>query len=411
MHWMTQEAETDTKLQRSLSLPLITLYGLGTILGAGIYVLIGEVAAAAGPGAPLAFLLAAVIAGMTGLSYAELSSRFPYSGGEAIYVERAFGQLWLSGFTGWAVVLTGIVSAATIASGFAGYLQIFVAIPDWLAMCLLVFALAGIATWGISESVWAASIMTLIETGGLVLVVWLAGDSLATLPERWHELIPETTVLAWAGISSGAFLAFYAFVGFEDMVNVAEEVKDPTRTMPLAIVLALSIATILYVLVALVAVLAVPIEELAASSAPLVTILGSAGPSFRYTITVISIIAISNTALAQLIMTSRMIYGMSGQGTAPKFFRHVHPSTRTPVRGTLFVAVIILILALWLSLVTLAQATSAIVLAVFILVNTALIRIKLKSSAPTEAKTYPMWVPVTACALCCALLGARVLGQ
>jgi amino acid transporter len=216
---------------------------------------------------------------------------------------------------------------------------------------------------------------------------------------------------SWAGISAGAFLAFYAFIGFEDMVNVAEEVKNPRKTMPLAIILALSVATILYVLVALVAVLAVPVESLIASDAPLVTVLGAAGPSLRYTITVISIIAITNTGLAQIIMTSRIIYGMARQGTAPKAFGHVHPATRTPLKGTLFVAAIVLVLALWLSVLTLAQATSAIILAVFILVNVALIRVKLKTPSPDGATTYPMWIPVTACVFSFALLAARLTGS
>ncbi len=419
---MTQHAEHVTGLQRSLTLPLITFYGIGTILGAGIYVLIGEVAGAAGMAAPLAFLLAAVIAGFTGLSYAELSSRFPMSGGEAVYVEHAFGQRWLCAITGWAVVLTGTVSAATLASGFAGYLQIFIPAPDWVAVCALVLVLTAVAAWGIKEAVWAAGIMTLIEAGGLLLVVWVAGDALTTLPERWPDLWPDADLASWAAISTGAFLAFYAFIGFEAMVNVAEEVKDARTTMPLAIVLALSAATLLYVLVALVAVLAVPLESLTTSEAPLVTVLGDAPPSFRHAITIISIVAIANTALAQFIMTSRMIYGMAGQATAPAMFRQVHPLTHTPLNGTLLVAAIVLVLSLTLSFVTLAQVTSAIVLGVFIIVNCALIRLKLTTPAragvtPSHSATrtppvlYPMWVPVTACVFCCLLLMTQILGE
>ena len=406
---MTPSTDKGTALKRSLSLPLITFYGLGTILGAGIYVLIGEVAGAAGMMAPLAFFLAAAIAGFTGLSYAELSSRYPFSGGEAVYVEQAFGQRWLCAITGWAVVLTGTVSAATLASGFAGYLQQFVQVPAWAAVCLLVFTLTAVAVWGIKEAVWAAGIMTLIEAGGLLLVIWVAGDSLGTLPERWPDLWPDANLASWAGISAGAFLAFYAFIGFEDMVNVAEEVKDARKTMPLAIVLALCTATALYVLVALVAVLSVPLDQLMHSSAPLVTVLGDAPGSFRFAITTISIVAIANTALAQFIMTSRMIYGMAGQATAPAIFRDVHPLTRTPIKGTLFIAAIVLVLALSLSFVTLAQTTSSIVLGVFILVNAALIRLKLNTPAPVDAKQYPMWVPAIACLFCCALLMTRIL--
>ena len=192
------------------------------------------------------------------------------------------------------------------------------------------------------------------------------------------------------------------------MVNVAEEVKDPRRTMPAAILLALAAATTLYVLVALVAVLTVPPDSLATSDAPLVAVLGDVGASSRHIITVISIMAIASTGLAQIIMTSRIIYGMARQGTAPGIFDHVHSATRTPFRSTLFVAAIILLLALNLQLVTLAQTTSFIILGVFILVNGSLIRIKLTRPAQIGAVTYPLWIPVTGGALCCVLLAASL---
>ena len=244
----TKHATADIELKRSLSLPLITFYGLGTIIGAGIYVLIGEVAGRAGMYAPFAFLLAAVVAAFSAFAYAELSARYPLSAGEAIYVKEAFHRRWLTIATGWSVVLIGTVSAAALANGFIGYLRLFVRLPNWLAISLLVVGLGLLAAWGISQSVWVATIITLVELGGLLIVLFVARDGLAVLPQRWGELIPPPTADVWTGIALGGFLAFYAFIGFEDMVNVAEEVKNPRRNLPLAIILALCVSTLLYML-------------------------------------------------------------------------------------------------------------------------------------------------------------------
>src|SRR3989338_3465696 len=267
---MTQPVE----LKRTLSLAQITFYGLGTILGAGIYVLVGKVADTAGLYAPIAFLIAALLAGLTGLSYAELAARHPKSAGEAVYVEDGLRWRSLSILVGFLIIIAGIVSAATIANGFVGYLHVFVVVPDWLAITLLVFSLGGLAAWGIDESVMAATFITLIEIGGLLLILAVAGGSLAELPARLPELIPPPDGVVWQGILLGAFLAFYAFIGFEDMVNVAEEVKDPTRNLPLAILIAIGVSTVLYLLVALVAGPAPPPAELAQSRGPPPPLLG-----------------------------------------------------------------------------------------------------------------------------------------
>ncbi len=386
---------TDTPtLNRSLSLPLITLYGLGTIIGAGIYVLIGVVASKAGMFSPIAFLLAAFIAGFTAFSYAELSSRLPHSAGEAVYIQNAFGKRWLSTATGWCVVVIGLVSSATIANGFVGYLGVFVQVPDWLAITCLVVSLGLIASIGISQSVWLATIITLIEIGGLIYVLVVAGDSFSQLPARLPEMIPAFETETWSGIFIGAFLAFYAFIGFEDMVNVAEEVKDAPRILPKAIIIALIISTILYLAVALVAVLALPIDALAASDAPLATIIEASGKKSTLLISAISLIAVVNGALIQIIMASRVLYGMGNTGLAPHMLAKVHPRTQTPLLSTGLAVIAVLILALWLPLVTLAQVTSFITLAIFAMVNLALIRLKLRTPSVPGTVHYPLWVPI-----------------
>lgn len=399
-----------TSLKRSLSLPLITFYGLGTILGAGVYVLIGKIAGIAGIYAPFAFLLAAIVAFFTALSYAELSARYPLSAGAALYVEKAFSRRWLSAILGWSVVLTGIVSAGTMVNGFVGYLNIFIQSPPWLSITVLVVVLGLLAAWGINESVGTVAVITLVEVFGLILVLFMAGESLTELPERWRELVPPLSGSLWLSIALGAFLAFYAFIGFEDMVNVAEEVKNPSRNLPLSILLALSIATLLYMLVALVSVLALPLDLLAGSDAPLASIIEHKVGRSPVTISLISLVAVVNGALVQIIMGSRLVYGMSCRNMAPGLFNEVNHRTQTPIRATILITLLILVLALWLPLVTLAKATSFIILVVFALVNLSLFYLKLRGEPnPDGVVNYPLWVPIIGFLLCVGLLILQVL--
>jgi amino acid transporter len=381
-------------LRRALSLPMVVLYGMGTILGAGIYVLIGEVAGVAGLRAPLAFFVAAVLAGFSAFAYAELSSRFPLSAGEAVYIQEGLRMRWLSIVAGLMVILVGMVSSATISKGFVGYLHVFIRVPEPYAITLLVVVLGLIAWWGIRESVLIASVLTLVEVAGLLLILWAGRDSLGTLP----EVLPE--MLSWdggglvPGILLGAFLAFYAFIGFEDMVNVAEEVNEAQRTLPVAIVIVLILSTLLYIAVALVAVLAVPPAALAGQGAPLAYLYEHATGNTPVIITVIGMFAIVNGALIQIIMASRILYGMSRQGWLPAVIGLVHPMTRTPHIATLLVTGAILGFALWLPLVTLAKITSFITLTIFSLINLALIRVKLRDPRPAGVMVYPLWLPV-----------------
>lgn len=382
-----------TKLKKAATFPLLACYGIGTILGAGIYVLIGKVAAESGMQAPFAFILAAVIAAFTAYSYAELSSRYPKSGGEAVYVLHGFGSKPLSALVGWLIIFTGIVSAATMANGFVGYLDLFVHIPRQASITALVLTLGILAVWGISESLWIVAVITFVEVAGLVLVLFAAGDVLVELPGRYPELLPGSSLADWTGIALGGFLAFYAYIGFEDMVNIAEEVKEPKKNLPRAIFLALGISTIFYILLALVAILAVPLQELAASEAPLALILETRG--YRPTlIGVISLFAVVNGALVQIIMASRVAYGMGMFGLANSWLAHVHEKTQTPVAATVLATLAVLVLALVFPLVTLAKLTSLIILMVFTLVNLSLVKIK---------KRKQVWIPLTG-ALFCVLL-------
>lgn len=384
-------------LRRTLSLPLTMFYGLGNILGAGIYVLIGQVVAHAGGLAPLSFLLASLLACMTAFSYAELSARFPLSAGEAVYVQEGLGLPALSALVGLLIVLAGVVSAATILRGFTGYLQVFLPVQVAPSIVLLVLLLGGLAAWGIAESVRVAALITVVEIAGLLLVLYVAAPAVLAADPVWPDFTPLTVSGAWHGIFLGGFLAFYAFIGFEDMVNVAEEVRRPERNLPRAILLALLVATLLYFLVALAAVIAVPADRLAASDAPLAWLYQYLTGREPVVITLISMFAVINGALIQIIMSSRVCYGMARRHWLPAVFGRVNAATRTPLLATLIVSLLVLLMALWLPIGTLAKSTSYFLLLVFSLVNLSLWRLKRRSAAPQGIIDIPLWIPAAGC--------------
>jgi APA family basic amino acid/polyamine antiporter len=386
-------APPEVQLRRTLSLPLLTFYGVGTILGAGIYVLVGKVAGSAGMYAPVAFVISTVLAAFSAFSYAEMSARYPESAGEAVYIREGLGNARLAVGVGLMIAGVGIVSNATLANGVVGYVQVFVDLPEWLVISVFVLGLGALAAWGIAESAVAASLITVIEVAGLLLVIWVGRENLAGLPHRLPELLPPADGGIWLGILAGAFIAFYAFIGFEDMVNVAEEVKDPSRTLPAAILLALVVTALLYITVAVVAVLSIPPARLGASDAPLAMVYETTTGRSPAVIGVISILALLNGALIQVIMASRVLYGMSRRGWLPAGLGDVSPVTRTPLKATVLVVSCVLALALWLPLVALAKITSLITLSVFALVNLALWRAKRRVPAPPGVRVYPLWIP------------------
>jgi basic amino acid/polyamine antiporter, APA family len=383
-----------TTLKRAFNLPLLTFYGLGTILGAGIYVLIGEVAGSAGVYAPLSFAIASLLAGFSAFSYAELSARYPLSAGEAVYTLRAFDKAWLAMTVGFLIVFIGIVSSATLVNGFVGYLQVFVQWPAWMTISMLVFLLVAVAIWGISESAWLAALTTLIEMGGLLLILWVAVPEVEFVPtlQQVFDVSPDMTTMA--GIFGGAYIAFYAFIGFEDIVNVAEEVREPTRTLPWAVLLSLGIATLLYMAVAVVAVGLVSPVDLNASDAPLALVYQRATGDVPVFIGLIGLSAVINGALIQIVMASRVLYGMAAQGWLSHWFSAVHPLTRTPLHSTLLIGAVLLALALGLPLITLAKLTSLVTLIVFSLVNLSLWRIKQRDPRPEGIMVFPAWLPI-----------------
>lgn len=400
--------EFPVALRRRLGLPLLVLYGVGITIGAGIYVLIGTVAGHAGAYTPWSFVLAAVVMAFTVASYAELSTRIPVSAGEAAYVKAAFHSRLFSTLTGLLTVAIGVVSSAAVALGSAGYIQQFVDLPRGLIVAAVVIALGAVASWGILESVLLAGAFTLVEAGGLIAIVVAAiyGD----VPIVAAFAMPPFEAGVLSGIAFATLLAFFAFIGFEDLANVVEEVKIPHRDLPRAMVLTLIISTLLYVAVAAIAISAVPVETLASSSAPLSLVFRAVAGVSPAAISVIAIIATLNTILAQMTMAARVIYGMARQGDLPRIVGRVHPRTATPILATAFIAAAVIALATTVSLERLAEGTSLATLLVFALVNLSLLRLRhrrVRSKGPHVR--IPIWVPAAGFATCMAMIAAALL--
>jgi basic amino acid/polyamine antiporter, APA family len=325
--------EQKNQLLRSLSLVEISFYGIGTILGAGIYVLLGKVVNESGMATPSAFFISALIVSFSAYSYTQMSRRFPSSAGEAIYIMEGLNSRHLSALAGYTISLGGIVSAATIARGFTGYFAFFSALPSWAIIILLVTTLTALAAWGVKQSVTIVVATTLLEIAGLLLVLVVGSDEISGRDIPWRQFLPSIDH-SLVAVLSGAFLAFFAFIGFEDMINMAEEVKNPKRNLPLGIAIALIVSTLLYGAVAIVAILTLPLSELANSDAPLALIVERNSAIPVEFMAAISLIAIINGALIQIIMVSRILYGMAGKKLAPQILRSVHPRTRTPLKAT-----------------------------------------------------------------------------
>ena len=391
---MTTKEQEKPKLRRALTTPLLTLYGLGVTVGAGIYVLVGATAQQAGAYAPFSFLVAAIVVSLTALSYAELSTRYPVSAGEAAYVEAGFGAEWLAVLVGLAVAASGMISASAVAMGAASYLHGLVGFPESLLTICVVVIMGLIAIWGIAESVIIAAVITVIEIFGLLFVI--AWGQLMSDPQGYAaiEIIPSIDPDIWRGILAASLLAFFAFVGFEDMANVAEEVRDPVRTIPKAILWTLLLATGLYIATSATVLMVVPLDRLSLSAAPLSLIFTEAHSSVKQGFGVVAIVATVNGVLIQTIMASRVLYGLADRGHLPEILARVAPKTQTPVVATIFVVGIILILTQALPIAVLAERTSQIVLFVFVLVNLSLIRLKFKNVSVGAHFQVPLAVPI-----------------
>lgn len=390
-------------LKRAVGPVLLTLYGIGVTVGAGIYVLVGEVAGVAGMAAPVAFVLAGMLAGLSAISYAELSTRFPKAGGEATYVNAAFARPWLTTTVGLLVAFSGVTSSAAVLLGFVGYLNELIAVPGWIALFGVVAFLAVVTFWGVAQSLIVVAITTLIEIGGLLLVIGAGLPVLDEVPAALPDIWPGLDAALWLLVLSSSVLAFFAFIGFEDIVNMAEEVKEPNRTLPIAIITTLIVSTLLYVMLTVISVLSVDPAQLGNSGAPLAHVFEANGgnPAILSTI---AILAVVNGALIQMIMASRLFYGMARLGRLPQVLAHVNPVTRTPDVAILGVALIVLVFALTLPIAELASYASLAVLSVFCLANAALLVLRRAADMEHAAFKAPIYVPVLGLVASFALL-------
>jgi basic amino acid/polyamine antiporter, APA family len=396
----------DRGLRRAITPRMLLFFIVGDILGGGIYALVGEVGGETGGAIWAGFALALVMAAFTAGSYAELVSKYPRAGGAGLYVHRAFGRPLLTFLVAFAVVVSGITSASALARGFGGdYLSEFVSVPVVVTALALLALIAAINLRGIEESVKLNVGFTLVEIGGLLLIVLIAAVALAqgdAEPGRALEFKEGSSVL---GVTlAGAALAFYALIGFEDSVNVAEETREPNRTYPKALFGGLAIAGALYMLVTVGASMVVPTSDLTESSGPLLEVVRG-GPLDvpEKLFAAIGLLALSNGALINMIMASRLLYGMAEERVVPRPFARVLPGRRTPWFAIAFTSAIAAVLVATGDLGSLADTTVALLVVVFAVVNVSVLVLRRDG---VDHEHFRVWsfVPVIGVLVSIALL-------
>lgn len=394
-------------LKRTMGLGSLTFYGSGTILGAGIFVVIGEVLGEAGTLAPIAYLLAGFVAVTTALSFAEMGARIPEAGGPVAYVEQAFGEGWLDQAVGWMLIVANLVSAATIVTGFVNYLGSFVVVPGWAATTGLVVAIVAVAIVGMKQSAWFMTITTLIGMATLLFILWVTREDLLAAPARMMEAGNPGAAGA-TGILAGAFLAIYSFIGFGDMVQTTEEVKDVETNLPRAMILSLALVFAFYLAISMALVGGDNMERIAGANAPLVEAVTAKGwPGLP--VAIASLFVIVNGSLAQIVASSRLMMDMArdGKSSMPQRLEKVGERTHTPWLATLACGAVVLTLALLVPLKSLASGTSLAILFVFAMVNATLWKLK-RGEQPGNVPDMWRIVPIAGFILCCLTMAGQV---
>lgn len=376
--------EEQPALRRTLKMPEVVLSGIGVILGAGIYALIGEAAGMAGNALWLAFILSAAIAACTGLSYAELSSMFPLVSAEYEYTSRSFGET-LAFIVGILVILSGIVGATTVSFGFAGYFQGITGLPIILTAVLLLITISIIIFAGIKQSAAFVIVFTLIEAAGLIGIIAIGLPYLGSVD---YLEMPA----GFAGVLQASALIFFAYQGFEQIVKLSEETVNPENTIPRGLLLALGVSILMYVLVALAVVSVAGWQELAGSPAPFAVIAELAlGTEAFLAFTVIALFATANTALLMLLSSSRIMYGMARSKSLPVSFGYVHPKTQTPAIAIAGAALCSLAFLALGNIRDVALVANFTLFATFIVINAAVIVLRFRM--PDEPR--PFKVPLS----------------
>lgn len=399
----------DTKLRRRITGPLLFSFILGDVLGAGIYALMGELSAEVGGMVWLPLLIALLMALLTAGSYAELVTKYPRAGGAAVFAERAFGRPIVSFLIGFCMLAAGITSAAGLALAFSGdYLASFVDVPPTVAALVFLVLVACLNARGISESLRSNVAMTVVELSGLVIVVvavaLMVGDGRGDVG-RVVEL-PEGAGAATATLSA-AIIAYYSFVGFETSANVAEEIRDPARVYPRALFGSLLVAGLVYVLVGLASAIALPADELAGSTGPLLAVVEESGVGVPETVfSVIALVAVANGALLTMIMASRLTFGMAEHGLLPSVLGKVLPRRRTPWTAIVATTVVAGVLTTVGDIGTLAETVVLLLLFVFLSTNVSVLVLRRDQ---VDHDHFRVWtfVPLLAVASCVLLLSQQ----
>lgn len=411
-----------SELKRAIGPVQLMLYGVGSMLGAGIYGLVGKAAGVMGGAVWIAFLVAMAAALLTGVSYASIASRYPKAGGAAYAAQRAYRRPWLSYVIGLAIACSGLASIATQAKVVAENLNALFGLdlgftiagaPAEIMLLAIGFLLlvAGVVYRGITESLWVNALCTVVEALGLILVIavgmrFWGGADLLEVPSGPAN--PQGALTA-SLILQGSILTFFSFLGFEDMLNVAEEVKQPERTIPVALIGAMLAASVIYIAVAITAVSVVPWAELAAAPAPLRLVIERAAPWFpAVAFTLVTIAAVANTALVNYVMGSRLLYGMARQDLLPAALGRVHGERRTPHVAVAVLLAIVVALQFAGDIEQLAGATVLLLLFVFSLVNGALIVLTLREGKIAGSFNAPIAVPALGAAICLVMIAGRV---
>jgi APA family basic amino acid/polyamine antiporter len=382
--------KTAPVLRRALNLPWLVFYGVGVTVGAGVFALIGEVVRVSGDHAVWAFLVAGLVAAFTALSYAVLAGAYPRAAGEAIYVKMGFGEA-AGRIIGLGIVAIAITSSAVISLAFAGYLGALTGFHS-PASVIGVVALLGLVAWlGVRESVAFASIVTALEVGTLAVVVIGGSPLLATEAAVARVLSLPSDSTSLVAMFAGAFLAFFAYIGFEDIENMAEETKDPHRAIPAAIGWTLGISVALYGLVAAVAVAFPDRQALVASDAPLALLFERSTGYPAAPIAAMASIAMINGILVQIVMASRVLYGMAREGMIPAALGRLDAKRATPAHAIALITAAILVLALFVPFLRLASLTSFIMLLIFAAVNASLYLIGARPGAPVKLRRWRWW--------------------
>jgi amino acid transporter len=399
------ENQAGPGLARRLGLTVLILYGVGDILGAGIYALVGKVAGIAGSAAWISFILSGILALVTGLSYAELSSRIPRSAGAAAFSARAFKNPLIPGLVGILVLTSGITSSATVSLAFYGYLNEFIGLAQLPAAIGLLALINLVSFLGIHHSVRTNNILTAIELFGLLLVIGV-GLSYALGQQESRPLTESLDPHSdWGAVLLGVTLAFYAFIGFEDLANLAEEAKHPSRDLPRAILVSIALSTVLYLLVILTVLGVMSPEDAARSPTPLLDVMRIGGiviPPEGFAL--IAIIAIANTGLANAIMASRLLYGMAHHRLLPAILMRVHPHRQTPwvAIGLTFALSVLLVVTGRVSI--LAQTTTLLLTLAFFMAHLSLIIVRKQQPSAAEIFRVPGFIPYLGLIFCALLL-------